>query len=255
MTIFYSIVAFIYGTIFGSFYNVLGERIPEKKPVVMTRSECPHCKHKLTPIELIPIISYVIQGGKCKKCKKKIPVFYPLFEIASGFTFLAVYLAYGFTPQALVPLTLLSVFLITVVSDLNYLLILDEVLIPAFVLLVIEMLLVEGLGDTILHILHGLAAAGIMASIKLMGDFMFKKESMGGGDIKLMFFIGLVLGWPSALMSVFVASLIGFPISLAVLKYHKTNVIPFGPFLVVAASILLFSGFDIRIFFNMLVNY
>ena len=245
MTIFYSIVAFIYGTIFGSFYNVLGERIPEKKPVVMTRSECPHCKHKLTPIELIPIISYIIQGGKCKKCKKKIPVFYPLFEIASGFTFLAIYLSYGFTPQALVPLTLLSVFLITIVSDLNYLLILDEVLIPAFVLLVIEMLLVEGLDSTVLHILHGMAAAGLMASIKLMGDFMFKKESMGGGDIKLMFFIGLVLGWPNALISIVVASFIGLPISLIAVNLKKTHIVPFGPFLALGALTVLLTHLDI----------
>ena len=76
----YMILIFVYGTIFGSFYNVVGDRLPNKKSIIKPRSHCPVCGHILTPLELIPVLSYVFQLGKCKNCKAKIPIFHPLYE-------------------------------------------------------------------------------------------------------------------------------------------------------------------------------
>lgn len=252
MTIVFSILFFVYGTIFGSFYNVIGDRVPLKKSIVKPRSHCPHCNHDLTPLELIPIISYMWQGGKCKKCKRKIPVFHPLFELVSGLTFLASYLIFGLTLDIIIPLTIVSMFLIIIVSDLNYLIIPDEVLIFFFILLSIEIFCIHGWQILILDILNGLTAGGIMAGLKLFGDLVFKKDSMGGGDIKLLFFFGLVMGWPNAILAIFLGALIGFPISLAILASKKTNIIPFGPCLAMGATIIIFLRLDIISFMSML---
>ena len=91
-----------------------------------------------------------------------------------------------------------------------------------------------------------------MFLIKLFGDFIFKTESMGGGDIKLLFFLGFILGWPQALLSIFLGSIIGLPISLIVLKIKNTNIIPFGPFLALGAIIILLTQFNIEILLNAL---
>ena len=97
MDIYYGVVIFIFGLILGSFYTVVGERLPEGKSIVTPPSHCPNCNHKLTPFELIPIISFFLQGGKCTSCKKKISWFYPIFESACGLLFLLAYLKFGFT--------------------------------------------------------------------------------------------------------------------------------------------------------------
>lgn len=253
MTVVYSILFFVYGTIFGSFYNVVGDRLPNKESIVKPRSHCSKCNHILTPIELIPILSYIIQGGKCKKCKTKLSIFYPLFELISGLTFMMCYLIFGLSIDIIIPLTISSMFLITVVSDLEYMIILDEVLIVTFILLIIEMFFINGIEYLVLAILNGLIAGGIMALIKLFGDFIFKKESMGGGDIKLLFFMGLVLGWENALLAIFIGSFVGFPISLIVLQIKKTNIIPFGPFLIIGATFLLFSQISFQNILGMLL--
>ncbi len=239
MEIYYNIVFFVFGTIFGSFYNVVGDRLPEGKSISKPGSHCPICGHFLKPIELIPIFSYLMQGGKCKSCKTKIPVIHPLFEIFTGLMFMLSYMVFGLTPSLMIALTFISMLLIIIVSDINYFIIPDEVLIVGGILLVIETLCVGGLTSFGISLFNGLIAFLIMFGIKLFGDFLFKKESMGGGDIKLMFFFGFVLGWDLALMSIFLGSIIGLPISLIIMARKNTNIIPFGPMLSLAAIILL----------------
>src|SRR5574344_291796 len=99
MTIFYSIAFFIFGTVFGSFFNVVGDRIPAGKSIVFPGSHCTKCNHELTPSELIPIISYIMQSGKCKKCHTKIPIVLTLFELISGIMFALCYLTFGLTAE------------------------------------------------------------------------------------------------------------------------------------------------------------
>lgn len=251
MTIFISIFMFIMGTIFGSFYNVVGYRLPKGESIVFPPSHCPKCNHKLTFFELIPILSYVFQKGKCKKCHQKISLFYPIFEALTGILFVLSYLSYGLSYELIIVLTFISMMIIIVVSDYNYLIIPDSVLIIFGSLLLIEILLINGLNTALLALLDGILAFITMFLLKKLGDFIFKKESMGGGDIKLLFLFGMVLSYPIAILSIFVGSLIGLPIALLILYKKKDHVIPFGPFLAAGATLLLLLNIDINTIINL----
>lgn len=252
MELYYAIVLFVFGTIFGSFYNVVGDRVADGKSIIYPPSHCPKCKHRLTPLELVPIFSYLFQGGKCKNCKCKIPLFHPLYEIFVGLLFMFSYISFGFTGDFVIALTFVSMLAIIIVSDYYYMIIPDEILIFFGVTLALEVLLINGIDAFGISLLSGIISFGVMFLIKLFGDFIFKTESMGGGDIKLLFFLGFILGWPQALLSIFLGSIIGLPISLIVLKIKNTNIIPFGPFLALGAIIILLTQFNIEILLNAL---
>ena len=140
---------------------------------------------------------------------------------------------------------------IVIVSDVRYMVICDEVLILGNILIFILLIISIGFKNSIISLVYGIASLLIMLSIKTLGDIIFKKESMGGGDIKLMFTFGLVLGIPSSVASIFLASFIGLPISLIMMKKNSSHELPFGPYLSIAAIILLLSGIDVV---NVLVN-
>lgn len=254
MELYYRIVLFVFGTIFGSFYNVVGDRIADNKSIVYPPSHCPKCKHRLTPLELIPIFSYLFQLGKCKKCKCKIPLFHPIYEIFVGLLFMLCYISFGFTGEFVIAITFVSMLAIIIVSDYYYMIIPGEILIFFGVVLGLEILLINGIDAFGLSLLSGIISFGVMYLIKLCGDFLFKTESMGGGDIKLLFLLGFVLGWPQALFSIFLGSVIGLPISLIISKIKNTNIIPFGPFLALGAIIVLLTHFNIDILLNMLTK-
>jgi len=246
MDIYYMIILFIFGTIFGSFYNVVGDRLPEGKSIIKPSSHCPKCGHKLTPLELIPIFSYLLQKGKCKGCGSKIPIIHPIFEFVSGLLFALAYLSFKMTPELLIALTFISILLIIFVSDIEYMIIPDEVLIVGLILLALEKLFVYGIENVLFSLLNGLISFIIMYLLKLLGDFLFKKESMGGGDIKLLFVFGFVLGWPMAIISIFLGSIIGLPISLIVLAKGASHEIPFGPLLSLGSLIVLLLQINIE---------
>lgn len=253
MELYYTIMMFMFGTIFGSFYNVVGDRLPNNESIIKPRSHCPKCGHVLNWYELIPVISYIIQLGKCKNCKSKISVIHPLFEIFSGIMFSLAYLVFGLTPDYLIALTFISMLLIIIVSDINYYIIPDEILIIGGILLIIETLIFKGIEPMFSSLISGAIAFIIMFLLKLMGDFIFNKESMGGGDIKLMFIIGFVIGWDMSLLSIFLGSLIGFPISLIILVSKKTNIIPFGPFLSLGSIIIFLTQFNLDLLLKILL--
>lgn len=233
------IMFFLLGTIFGSFYMVVAERIPRGESIITPPSHCDKCNHRLTPIELIPIFSYIIQKGRCKKCKTKLSIFYPLYEFISGLLFALTYLSFGFSYQLIIALTFVSMLLIIVLSDIEYMIISDGVLIVSAILLMLEIFLIYDIKTLGYSILNGLIAFLIMFLLRLFGNFMFKKDTMGGGDIKLMFIFGLVLDYKMAILSIFIGSIIGLPISLILIKNKSNHEVPFGPFLSLGALIIL----------------
>lgn len=252
MDLYYTIVAFIFGTIFGSFYNVVGYRLPKGESLISPSSHCTNCNHKLGPLELIPIFSFLLQGGKCKNCGQKISWFYTIFELATGILFAISYIVFGPTLDFAIAITFVSTLLIIILSDYMYMIIPDEVVIFSTILLLIEIFIKSGLSGVGYSLLSGLISSFVMLLLKLFGDFLFKKESMGGGDIKLLFLFGLVLGYPMAIISIFLGSFIGLPIALIQLYKNKTNIIPFGPFLSVGAMIILFTGLNIKMILEIL---
>ena len=248
MELFYIILFFVIGINFGSFYNVVGYRLPKGESIISPPSHCPNCKYQLKVTQLIPIFSYLFQKGKCVNCGRKIPIFYLLFELATGILFVVAYIIFGISINLFIALILISMSLIIFISDYFYYIISDEVLIVSALLIAICIFLKDGFGELGLSLLNAIIAFGIMYLIKLLGDFLFKKESMGGGDIKLMFIFGLVFGFEISLFIIFLASLIGLPISFFLLYFNKNNerIIPFGPFLCFAALIMLFFQIDIN---------
>ncbi len=251
MDIYYGVLIFIFGLVLGSFYTVVGERLPDGKSLINPPSHCPNCNHRLGILELIPVLSFIILGGKCKKCKSKIPILSTLIETTTAILFLFAYLKFGISINLFVALTFISMLVIVIVSDIRYMVICDEVLIIGNIIIFILLIISIGLKASLFALFYGMTSFVIMLSIKTLGDMIFRKESMGGGDIKLMFTFGLVLGIPSSVASIFLASFIGLPISLIMMKNNKSHELPFGPYLSVAAIILLLSGIDI---INVLVN-
>ena len=241
---------FIIGTIFGSFYNVVAYRITKGESIVFPPSSCPNCKHKLTPWELIPIFSFIIQGGKCRNCKNKMSLFYPLSECMCGILFALSYLSFGFSYELIIALTFVSVLDIVILSDYYYMIIEDCVLIFFGVLLLIEVFFINGFDALITSLIGGLISFLIMFAIKLLGDFIFKRESMGGGDIKLMIIIGFIIGYEMAAFSIFLASLLALPICLFTIKSKKNHEIPFGPFLSFASIIIYLLNININQIFD-----
>ncbi len=252
MEIFYITTLFILGTILGSFYNVVGYRLPKGESIIYPPSHCPNCKKKLSPKELIPIFSFLLSKGKCIHCKEKISPFYLLFELITGILFVLAYLSYGLTPDLLIALTFISMLIIIVISDYLYMIINDRVLGFFGIVLIIEITVIYGPIVLLKHILSGLLAFTTMFLLKKLGDFLFKKESMGGGDIKLMFIFGLVMGYPMSILSIFLGSLVGLPLSLITLNKNQQHIIPFGPFLAIGAVIIILLQLDLDIIVNFL---
>lgn len=238
----YTFMFFILGTIMGSFYNVVGYRLPNGKSLIKPPSHCPNCNNRLGPMELIPVVSYIIQGGKCKHCKKKIAIFYPIFEFLTGVLFALSYLRFGLTSELIVALTFASALLIVMISDIKYMIIPDELLLFTGVMLIIERLTMGY--EVGLLLMDAIIPFILMILLKLLGDLLFKKESLGGGDIKLMVIFGLAIGWQNVILTIVLASFIALPISLLILFIKKTNVIPFGPFLSIAALIIYYLSID-----------
>jgi leader peptidase (prepilin peptidase) / N-methyltransferase len=250
-TYFYMVSFFVLGTIMGSFFNVAGYRLPKGMSIIKPSSHCPHCSHKLKPSELIPVFSYIIQLGKCRKCKKTISAFYPMFEFLSGILFLLSYLTFGMTFELLVSLTFVSILIMIVISDHIYMIIPDELLLLGGTMLFIQRLM---MGYSFADLAFNAAIPFvILLLIKLFGDTIFKKESLGGGDIKLMLLFGIVLGWELSLFAIFLASFIAFPIALVILKVKKTNILPFGPFLSLAAIIIYFLQIEISWILDLII--
>lgn len=255
MTLYIAAMFFLFGTILGSFYNVVGYRLPKGESLIYPSSHCTSCNHKLGPLELIPIISYIFLGGKCKNCKQKVSLFYPIFEFLAGLLFAVAFLIFGFSYELIIALIFISLTLIIIISDYFYLIIPDEVLIASIILIAIAMIYFKGWGFLWSSILNGILAFVIMYLIKTLGDILFKKESMGGGDIKLMFIFGMILTWPMAVISIFMASFIALPISIIILYVKKDHVVPFGPFLCIAALILILTKIDFQSIINIITPY
>lgn len=253
MTTLYIIYFFILGTCMGSFFTVVGYRLPIGESIVKPkRSYCPDCHNSLGPLELIPVLSYLFQGGKCKHCKKKISAFYPMVELLTGVLYAISFYSFGFKPDLVIALAITSFLVIVIISDINFLIIPDEVTLVVAIIVMIANFFKLGFVGGLLQILSGALMFGAMYCLMLFGNFLFKKESLGGGDIKLMFVVGLVLHPVLGLLIIFLASFIALPISLILYMINKEKVIPFGPFILIALNLVFLMKIDLNMIFSVL---
>lgn len=233
-----AVLIFIIGACLGSFLLVVGKRLPKNEDIIFSRSRCDNCHHILAWHDLVPIFSYVLLKGKCRYCHTKINHVNLLIELSMGLMFLLGYLY--FTPSYLLYgyLILTCLMIVIFVSDFSYYIILDSPLIVSTLLFIIIKFIYFGLKEVLLSLASGIILFTVMYLIKLIGDKLFKKESLGGGDIKLSFVIGFVLGFRLSLLALILSSFLALPYSVASLKLQKNNEVPFGPFLVSSLFII-----------------
>ena len=230
-------IVLLFGLTAGSFLNCVVYRLENNQSFLTGRSFCPKCKHVLAWYDLMPVLSFLLLGGKCRHCQKKISFQYPLVEIAVALLFLAIF--YYRLP---VFSYFLSLFLIVIfIYDLKHYLILDKVIYPAIGLTLIYDLLRFDLFTNWNLLISAIGASGFFLLIVLAS----RGKWMGVGDIKLAFLMGLILGWPNILVALFFAFLsgatIGVGLVLARRKSFKSEV-PFGPFLVAGTIVAMFYG-------------
>lgn len=235
----YTVFAFIFGLVFGSFFNVVGLRIPAKESIVNPPSHCTSCGNRLNALDLIPVFSYIFLRGKCRNCGEKISPIYMIMELLTGLLFVLAYWKIGFDVELFVALLFISLLVIISVSDIAYMLIPDKVLLFFLPFLIIGRVLstLDPWWDSILGAVVGFGILYIIAIIS--------KGGMGGGDIKLFFLIGLVLGTMNTLLTLFIASLIGMVVGILIIikrgQGRKTPV-KFGPFIAIGALSAYFYG-------------
>jgi len=233
----YLIIIFILGLVFGSFYNVVGLRLSKGESIVKPKSHCTACNHELKVLDLVPVLSYIFLRGRCRYCKSKISGVYIITEIITGLLFALSYYVFGFSYDFIIAILLSSLFSIICVSDFNFYIIPDEVnfIFPIFIFIVNVFRL--GIINALIYLGYALIMFVFMYLLMLFGNYAFKKESLGGGDIKLMISIGQILPIASSMFSLFLSAALALPLSMFMLVKNKNKTVPFGPFLVVGVLI------------------
>ncbi|MBQ8891557.1 MAG: prepilin peptidase [Bacilli bacterium] len=254
MMMYYYVMFFIVGTIFGSYFNLVATRIPMGKSTVTPRSHCENCNHQLKWYELIPILSFIIQKGKCRNCHAELSVNYLLTELFTGILFVVSFYSFKFSYDLIIALTLSSTLILIIVSDLNYLIIPDRFIIIPSIIIFIVTIVSRGIQNALIQVGYGVISFAIMYLVMLLGNFLFKKESLGGADIKLMFLVGLTLNPMLSIIVIFLASFIALPISLILLVKNKEHVIPYGPFLMIGFLIVFFMKMEVSEIFEMVLH-
>ncbi len=234
------ILSFILGTIMGSFYLVLGTRLPKGEDIVKSRSRCDNCKMNLKWYNLVPILSYIFQRGKCTNCGKKISSENIFAEFFTGLLFLLTSIYFPFGYNYLVGLIIVSLMIIIFISDFRYMIILDSPLLFSTVLIIILKLIYFGFKNTIYSIISGLILFFIMLLIEKLGTLILKKDSLGGGDIKFAFIMGLALDLKLGIVALVLSTFLALPYAVASVYIMKKNEFPYGPFLAGALFIVFF---------------
>jgi leader peptidase (prepilin peptidase)/N-methyltransferase len=268
------LLLFIIGLFFGSFLNVLVDRIPQGKTVVKGRSRCDFCRKKLNWYDLVPVFSFVFSKGKCRYCKRSLSIFYPVIEVTTGLMFVLTYLfTIYYLPftnsneiinhqssiiNLLYYLLIISSFIVIFFTDLKYGIIPDKVLLLATMIVAFYLLFISP-ELSIINLISGVATFLFFIIISLGFSLLLKKESMGGGDIKLVFLLGLFLGFPNIIISLYIAFLTGAAVGIILILWRKKSfrkaTIPFGPFLILGAILSLFWGNPIYAYALKLLGY
>ena len=230
-----SIVAF-FGLLIGSFLNAVIHRVPRKQSIVSPGSQCPSCGYALRWYDNIPVLSYVMLGGRCRRCRKPISIRYPIVELITAVVFVAHYFVFGWTPLLAVRLLFAASLVALFAIDLEHHLLPDVITLPGIVVgLVASVFLPPGLVESLIGMLIG---GGVLW---LIGEAYFRysgEEGMGGGDVKMLAMIGAFLGWKLVLVTLVMSSVAGSVLGLAIIAIKRGSMkyaLPFGTFLALGA--------------------
>jgi leader peptidase (prepilin peptidase)/N-methyltransferase len=236
-------IAFVLlGTVIGSFLNVLADRLPYGISIVSPPSQCPHCGRRLKPLELIPILSYLLLRGKCITCKAYIPIRIMFVELGTGILFGLIWQRYGLSFDTLLG-CLFASFLITILLiDLKHHRILNVMTYPAYIIALVTLPLI--FGRDLIEVLAG----GALGFTLLLIITLIKPKGMGMGDVKLAALIGFVLGYPSVLLALFLSFTVGGLISgvLLIAKViGRKDQVAFAPYLATGGILTMLYGQEI----------
>jgi leader peptidase (prepilin peptidase) / N-methyltransferase len=236
------VIAGAFGALIGSFLNVCIHRLPRSESIVWPGSHCPSCGTSIEYYDNIPLFSYLWLLGRCRTCRGSISMRYPVVEAANAAGYVIILATFGLTWTAVLYSALFSALLVVTGTDLTHRIIPNVVTVPGIVLglLGAATVLPVGLVNAVLGVAIG---GGILWALAWASPYLFGKEGMGGGDIKLLAMIGAFLGWKPALLTIMVGSLSGSLIGLSLIGLgfmKRDEYIPFGPFLVFGALVSMF---------------
>lgn len=236
------VVAGVLGSLFGSFLNVCIVRWPLDQSVVRPRSRCPRCGAQIAWHDNIPVLSWLILGGRCRRCTQPISVQYPLVEAAVALLWAAAAWTYGLTFQGLAAGVFGTILLGIAVTDARHMIIPDEFSLGGLVLgLLLSLRGGWGWGGLLPALIGAAVGLGLLYAIAWGGEKAFRKEAMGGGDIKMMTMVGAFVGWKGVLLTLFGGALLGTLVFIP-LTIRKRQLVPFGIFLAAAAGVAFVFG-------------
>jgi leader peptidase (prepilin peptidase)/N-methyltransferase len=238
----WSIFSIILGAMVGSFLNVCIYRLPNEESIIWPRSHCPACKKMIRFYDNIPLISYLLLRGRCRHCKGSISIQYPLVEGITALSSLFLFMKFGPSLSYLIYFALVASLIVITVIDLYHQIIPDGISLPGIGVGLLTSLVNPQI--TFFNSLMGiLLGGGSLFLVATLYEWIFKREGMGGGDVKLLAMIGAFLGWKAVILTILLSSLIGSitGILIMILKGKDFKyAIPFGPFLSLGAVITLF---------------
>jgi len=251
-----TIIIFAFGLAVGSFLNVCIHRLPKDESIVNPPSHCPKCKKEIAWYDNIPLISYLALRGKCRHCGKKISPRYLIVESLTALIFVLLFREFGLSGHLLVFMVFSAVLIIATFIDFEHFIIPDVLTLGGLGLgLVLSLVYPSPFLEASSRwgaFLNSFLSASLgfvsLLVVGLLGTWMFKKEAMGGGDLKLLAMIGAFLGWKLVFLTIFLSSLVGSLVGLTLLLLNlkkRLEYIPYGPYLALGALVALFVGEEI----------
>lgn len=235
---------FILGLLFGSFANVVILRLPKAESVVLPRSHCPKCKSLIAWYDNLPVLSWLLLRGQCRNCKTRISLRYPLVELLTGCLFAAVFWTYGYSWSTVEYIIFVWGLVVVSFIDIDHMILPDVFTLSGIVIGLIGAA-VNPERDFSSAFVGVLLGGGFLWLVAFLYYVVRKEEGMGGGDIKLLAWMGAVLGWQAIPFVILVSSVLGSVIGLGLAWRSKSglkSVIPFGPYLALAAILFLLGG-------------
>ena len=226
----------VFGLLIGSFLNVVIHRVPRKESLVSPGSRCPACGYALRWYDNIPVVSYAMLGGRCRRCRAPISLRYPLVELTTAMVFVAHYFVFGWTPLLAVRLLFGASLVALFAIDLEHHLLPDVITLPGILVgLAASAFLPPGVFEALIGMLIG------GGSLWLIGEAYYRysgEEGMGGGDVKMLAMIGAFLGWKLVLVTLVLSSVLGSVLGLSIIAIKRGGMkyaLPFGTFLALGA--------------------
>ena len=233
----------VLGLAVGSFLNVCIHRLPRGQSLNSPPSRCPSCEYRLRWIENIPVLSYVMLGGRCRKCRARISIRYPIVELITMALFVLHGFVFGWSALLVPRLVFACAMVVLFAIDLEHQLLPNVITLPGIVVgLIASTVLPPGIVDALI----GVAIGG--GVLWLIGEAYFRysgQEGMGGGDVKMLAMIGAFLGWKLVLVTLVLSSITGSIIGLAVIAVRKGGMkyaLPYGTFLALGALVASLAG-------------